>query len=150
MRRTYRRSASRRSFAFCFEVGDRLLVREDEAEGLLSYGNDIRIMQLLYKLLRRVDEEERFEMIRQAVADGDALGLAAHEVAVYAQEHGERSATGRELKAILVEKVRAAAKNGTLLGTPSLGRVLYRWQDLGSEDGPRLWANEVGGTDDGW
>lgn len=144
-----------------FDVGDQLLIREDEGGGMFSYGNDIRIMQLLYQLLRRVDEQARFEMIQRAVADGGALGLAAHEIAVYAQEHGEMGASGRvesdqtvtkehleELKALLVDKVRAAAGHGALLGAPSLGRLLYRWQDWGGEDEPRLWANEVAKEDD--
>jgi predicted KAP-like P-loop ATPase len=145
-----------------FEVGDRLLISEDAGGGLFGQGNDIRIMQALYRLLRPVPEAERYTLVRDAIRDGAAIATAAHEVAVYAQEHGEMGATGRtepdqtvsaehlsELKQLIVEKIRRAAEDGSLLEMPDLGHLLYRWQDWGNEEEPRSWATGVAADDRG-
>jgi predicted KAP-like P-loop ATPase len=145
-----------------FDMGDRLLIREDAGGGLFGQGNDIRIMQALYRLLRSVSETERYALIRDAIRDGAAIATAAHEVAVYAQEHGEMDASGRpepdrtvsaehlgELKQLIVEKIRRAAEDGSLLQTRDLGHLLYRWQDWGDEEEPRTWVTGVAAEDRG-
>lgn len=145
-----------------YDVGDNLLIREDTGGGMFGDSNEIRIMQLLYRVLRRMSKPERSALIRTAIAEGHALALAAHEVAVYAQEQGELGAQGRieddqtvsaddliELKGLIVEKIRLSATSGELIDSPDLGHLLYRWADWGTEDEPRVWATHVAETDEG-
>jgi predicted KAP-like P-loop ATPase len=145
-----------------YDVGDALLIREDTGGGMFGDSNEIRIMQVLYRVLRRMPKTERSGLIREAIESGRALALAAHEVAVYAQEQGELGAQGRVeddqtvsaddldgLKSLIVEKIRSAASADELIDSPDLGHLLYRWADWGSEDEPRTWANRVSQSDEG-
>jgi predicted KAP-like P-loop ATPase len=145
-----------------FDVGDELLNPDDEDGGMFSYGNDIRIMQLLHQLLKRLDLPAREALLEDAIHRGRALAIAAHEVAVYGQEQGEMGASGRpssewtvspetlaRLKAAAVEKIRAAAARDELLTAPDLGHLLYRWRDWGEEQEPREWVAVMTQSDDG-
>lgn len=145
-----------------FDVGDRLLVSEDTGPGMFTFGNDIRLLQLLYQLLRKLTEPERYVLLRQAIEEGAAVAVAAHEVAIYSQEQGELGASGRhesdwtvttehlqELKQLVIAKIRRAASEERLLFTPDLVHILYRWSDWGTADEARDWATEATSNDDG-
>ena len=120
-----------------FRVGDKLLLPEDEARNLLDSGNDIRIGRIIYRLLRRLEEPERFEMLRHAIEASDFLAVTALALTIFDQEHKRhleqpdawRSVNAEHLgilQDLALRKIRAAAENGTLVRSKSLGMVLFR------------------------
>lgn len=56
-----------------FDVSDRLLNSEDQPEGIFDLGIDIRIERIITQLLRRLNEQEQFETLKQAMADSNSL-----------------------------------------------------------------------------
>jgi predicted KAP-like P-loop ATPase len=115
-----------------FDIGDLLMLEGDEGPGILGERNDIRMMQILYRWLRRVPPEARFALLEGAISEGDAVSFAAHEVGVYAQEQGEMGASGRHesdwtvapdelevLKQLIVEKIESLAQDGSLRPRPA-------------------------------
>jgi predicted KAP-like P-loop ATPase len=53
------------------------------------------------------------------------------------------------LKAEYLEKIRAAAKDTTLVTSERLGSILYRWLDWGSQDEVRAWVANIASTPEG-
>lgn len=139
-----------------FEVGDQLLVEEDEPRGLFGWGNDIRIGRLVFRLLRRYDtQQERFELLRDAFEGGKAVSVIVGETASLGQQHGkygadsrppEEQLVGREhleiLEGIALKKIKEAAEKGELLRAPYLARILYRWRDWEAEEAPKTWIRQ--------
>ena len=68
-----------------FDVGDQLLPPEDEPQGMFDFGNDIRIERLISQLLHRLEEQARFEILKEAMSNGNALSLIVREVATLGQ-----------------------------------------------------------------
>lgn len=140
-----------------FEVGDSLLQPEDEHKGLFDFGNDIRIGRVLWQLLRRFDQPARFEILKQAMADGKSVTMIGSEVVVLGQQHGKYgsdhiasddemivSAEHRQqLEQIALDKIRQAAGQGNLIESPKLPNVLYRWRGWGSEEEPKFWVQKI-------
>ena len=143
-----------------FRVGDKLLLPEDEARNLLDSGNDIRIGRIIYRLLRRLEEPERFEMLRHAIEASDFLAVTALALTIFDQEHKRhleqpdawRSVNAEHLgilQDLALRKIRAAAENGTLVRSKRLGMVLFRWQDWAGPEEVRQWVLEITRTDGG-
>lgn len=136
------------------DVGDQLLRPEDDRRGLFGFGNDIRIGRIIRQLLHRLDKSQRFTILREAITKGRALATIVHEVAVLGQEHGkyserqpppakERIVSAQhltELEQLALAKIQAAARDGSLLGSPSLPHILYRWRDWGKEEEVKQWV----------
>jgi predicted KAP-like P-loop ATPase len=131
--------------AALFDVGDRLLREEDTDKEFFAIGNDVRIGRIIYQLLRRFDEAGRFRILFDALRNGRSIVFSVYEVSVFGQEHGKNGANRSkpeaeqlltaphlaELESLVVEKVRAAARDGSLIHVPNLGRLLLQWSELG-------------------
>jgi hypothetical protein len=55
----------------------------------------------------------------------------------------------QDLKQICLEKIKAAARNGTLQDHPSLLYILYRWGEWGPPEEPKKWVENLVSTSDG-
>lgn len=149
-----------------FDVGDQLLRPEDERRGMVDFDNDIRIGRIVLRLLRRLEEPERFEAMKEAILNGRAISTIEHEVVVLGQEQGryrEIQPTPeqewlvsaehlKELESHALEKVRQAAEREELIKAPGLHSILYRWRDWAGEAGEkevRTWARKATNTDEG-
>jgi len=140
-----------------FDVGDQLLRPEDEPRGVLDFGNDIRITRIIWQLLSRLDEPERFKVLKEAISNGKAVTTIVREVATLGQQHGKYGADQpapeedrlisaqhlQELEKIALEKIRNAAKEDILLQAPDLLHILYRWRDWAGEEEPKKWVQKV-------
>jgi predicted KAP-like P-loop ATPase len=49
----------------------------------------------------------------------------------------------KELQTICLEKIRAAARSGALVGHSQLASILYRWRDWASAEEPRVWVQTI-------
>lgn len=146
-----------------FNVGDKLLVPEDEGRGFSPWGNDLRIGRIMFQLLKRYKtQEERFKILREVCTNGDAVSMILREVTTLGQQHGKHSAKTRpdeerlvssehleELEKIALSKIKQTVKNGKLLKTPQLASILYRWRDWESDKPVRKWASKVIALDEG-
>lgn len=147
-----------------FSVGDQLLRPEDKRSGMLEFGNDTRIGRLVWQLTSRLDDEQaRYEMLRQAITNGSAVATIVDEVATFGQQHGKYGVQRGEpeaqwlvnaehldeLEKIALQKIRSAAQNGSLLQSPDLPGIVYRWRDWGNEDEVKQWVENVNSTDQG-
>lgn len=146
-----------------FDIGDALLKPEDDA-GMYTFGTDLCIGRLTRQLLKRFKEEKaRYEVLKRVIQNGNALSTIKREVTTLGQQHGKYNNKPtdpekelivnlehlNELENIAVEKIRNAAREGTLLHTPNLNGILYRWRDWGSKDEAKKWVSEVISTDKG-
>ncbi|MCG0275669.1 MAG: AAA family ATPase [Thermosediminibacteraceae bacterium] len=134
-----------------FNVGDNLLVPEDEPKGLFSWGNDIRIGRVFFRILRRYKTpQERFEILKEIFESGHAISVIVIEIIALGQQHGKYGASPdpdklidiehlEMLEEIALRKIKEAANTGELLKAPALATILYRWRDWENEDAPRKW-----------
>jgi predicted KAP-like P-loop ATPase len=139
-----------------FNVGDLLLVPEDEPRGFFDWGNDIRIGRLFFSLLKKYETpQERFEILKEVFSKGRAISTIVSEVAVLGQQHGKYGSHEKPdsnpfislnqlevLEKIALQKIKDAAEQGVLLSIPKLPAVLYRWRDWDEQDSPKKWIQQ--------
>lgn len=146
-----------------FDVGDRLLSPQDEPRGLLGQDNGIRIGRVVWQLLRRLDEPARFVLLKDAIGRSTSVSIIVDQVVVLGQQHGkygEATPDRQEdqlvtaehlqaLEALALEKVRSAARDGTLDRVPRLLGILYRWRDWAGPEEVQRWVQQLVATDEG-
>lgn len=146
-----------------FDVGDQLLPPEDEPHGMFDFGNDIRIERLISQLLHRIDEEARFETLKEAISNGNALSIIVREVAALGQEQGKYGAEEsipeeawlqsvehlKELEGIALKRLRDGAGQNSLLQAPKLSEKLHYWQTWAGEEEVKQWVEKIIDNDEG-
>ena len=146
-----------------FDVGDQLLPPEDEPQGMFDFGNDIRIERLISQLLHRLDEQARFETLKEAMSNGNALSIIVREVATLGQEQGKYEADEsipeeewlqsvehlKELEEIALKRLRDAAQENSLLQAPKLSEKLHYWQSWAGEEEVKQWVEKIIDDDEG-
>jgi predicted KAP-like P-loop ATPase len=136
-----------------FEIGDWLKERD-----IASFTIDpiARARRVLEQFLRQEeDPARRGAIIVKAASHSSGLRLP---VELASNEEGARE-KGRErlmdesqlerFKALCVERLKAAARDGTLLKQPDLLELLYRWRDWAGEEEPRQWVASLLESSDG-
>jgi predicted KAP-like P-loop ATPase len=115
-----------------FNIGDKLLVPEDEGRGLFGWGNSTRIGRIMFQLLKRHErQKDRFDVLSEAFSNGHAISMIVSEVATLGQQHGKYKAQAdsederligslhlEELEKIALQKIKKAATKGE---TPPAG-----------------------------
>ncbi|MEA3431602.1 MAG: NTPase KAP, partial [candidate division WOR-3 bacterium] len=146
-----------------FNIGDKLLLPEDEGRGLVIWGNGFRIGHIMFQLLKRYDtQEERFKVLKEAFSMGQAVSMIVREVGVLGQQHGKYDARAdpegerlvgaqhvEELEKIALEKIKKRASDGKLLKAPNLSSILYGWRDWGGDKSAKKWVSDVITSDKG-
>jgi predicted KAP-like P-loop ATPase len=145
-----------------FTVGDELLLPEDEAKSLFSFGNDVRMHRVIWQLLDRLDESTRCAILRQAIAEGHAIATITREVSRFTPRQNKAAApeasrtelisdptSARELQLATVAKIRQVADDTHLLHSPKLALLLYAWKEWDGDKDVRAWVARVTATDSG-
>ena len=139
-----------------FLVGDDLNVSEDRSRGMFDFDNDMRIARLNYRLLSRLENAKRIEVLRGAISNSSAISTIAHEVALLEPSRRKDDEPGEslvrpddfpEIKELALGKIRDAAANKILADTPALAMVLYRWRDWAGIEEPKDWLKELWASD---
>lgn len=144
-----------------FDVGDRLLCPEDQNRGMFDFGNDMRIGRILYQLLSRMNQIEKFELLKEVVENGKALSIIVKEVAILGQQQGKYGADRakskdewfvsteqlKELEEIALKKIQEAAQQNALMSVPNLLSILYFWKKNRSQ--VKQWVQEVIQSEEG-
>lgn len=146
-----------------FNVGDQLLCPEDEPQGMFDFGNDIRIGRIIAQLLYRLDEQARFDVLKEAMSNGNALSIIVHEVVTWGQEQGKYGADEsipeeewlisnlhlKELEEIALKRLREAAQQNSLLQVPKLPEILSYWQSWAGKEEVKQWVQTIIDNDEG-
>lgn len=145
-----------------FNVGDRLLIPEDEQCGMFDFGNETRIHRIIWQLLHRQDRLARFEVLQAAMSSGDAVSTIVREVVFLGQQQGQYKAQPspeeewlvsqqdlQELEKIALKKVQAAAQQDSLVQAPDLAQILYCWHQWTNEEEVKQWVQKVVSNDEG-
>jgi predicted KAP-like P-loop ATPase len=148
-----------------FNIGDELLVPEDEPKGLFEFGNDIIIGRVLWQLLERLTEPERFSALVDAFRDGSAIGTMCRELRMYAGQHDESGSKPKKpvdervlgadhvevLKGIVLDKIRHLQLKGE--GYRAVGllpSIIWTWRWLaGSATEAEAWLRDTASADEG-
>lgn len=144
-----------------FDIGDDLLLPEDEATGVFDVGNKVRIGRIVHALIRRVEPASRHRVLVEAMSAGRAVSTIVREVMMLGAEHGkydhpavpesERLITKEnleELERLALQKISQAAEEGRLAVSPELPYTLYRWLDW-DPDAAKKWVQGIVATDEG-
>ena len=142
-------------FQSFFNVGDVLLTTEDVSQGMFGYGNDTRMIRIIFQLLKRYhNSDDRYNVLAESIQNGKATSIIVSIVTVLGQQHGKYSGTKQldertnqlisieqveKLELIALNKIKSDAEKGILINTPQLASILYRWRDWENKDAPRNW-----------
>jgi predicted KAP-like P-loop ATPase len=142
------------------DIGDQLVRPEDEGSGLLGYGNEVQIGRVNWQLLKRLESNRRFEIIRRAFENGKALFLLQRTFIVLGQQqglYGENASPEQEwfvtrehfsdLGDVLISRIRDASEDDSLLNTPRLPAVLSLWREKGGETEINKWIEKIAPND---
>ena len=146
-----------------FKVGDKLLLKEDEGKGLWGFGNDMRMGQIFFELLRRLKNQgERYEILKEAISEGNAISMIVSEVETLGQQHGKYDSSKRaedewfinsqqlaELEKIALKKIKESASKGKLIKISRAIQIFHRWRDWGNVDEVKKYIAEVISSDEG-
>lgn len=144
-----------------FEMADALMDKGDEA-GWARLTNYNRILFLVDALVKRVELQERSEMLREACQNASLGWLTNLTTTVESQHQStndeapvDQPLTTKEDAARMREgnlrRIRRAADGNDLLAVHDLEWVLYRWHDLAGDNGTeaREWTTETMKSDQG-
>jgi len=147
-----------------FKSADQLSLSQDEGKHLFDiFDNPTRLGRLTFQLLKRVDEPQRFEFLRNAIQESRSVSFIVRQVTVLGQQHGkysnkeprpedDRLLNSEHLQALeelALVKIEEAKDGGRLLDTPELPSVLYRWKDWGDEKKVMVWVKGAIASDAG-
>lgn len=133
------------------DVGDQLMRPGDQSAGLFDLGIDVQTGRVIWQLLKRLDAPRRFEILRSGFEVGRALYVIEKSFIVLAQQqglYGEEACPENdwfvtrdqlhELEKILVERIRLASEDGSLLHSPKVLLLLGFWAEK-DESPARAW-----------
>ncbi|MBF0561007.1 MAG: AAA family ATPase [Alphaproteobacteria bacterium] len=137
------------------DIGDDLILVNDE-QGALDFGNESRVVRVVYHLLKRVDQSNRLPTLKGAFEHGRGVGVQGYLVGTLMDEvakHGDDvlmdSTSVDELKDAWLKHMRARTMADDLLSYPRLARLLAEWREWGSSVDVRAWCERVTKTDEG-
>lgn len=138
-----------------FEIGDRLLLPEDDSHDIFGLRNYMRISRLARYLLRRLDEKQRYAILKESMEMGHSVATIVDFVIVLELEYGKRNAQSipederlvtsehlSELETIALNKIREVASEGKLEHAPRLGMILAYWRESKADE-VRAWTARI-------
>jgi len=138
-------------------TGDRLIRPEDEPRQILETDIDLYITRVIYQLLLRIDEEERFEIFQEALQTSESLFTVVHQVDFLVRSKEKAAIPADELiteaheaslKAQALLKIQNAGTDGSLKNAHRLMMFLYRWEEWGEIEDARAWVSQITESDD--
>jgi predicted KAP-like P-loop ATPase len=149
-------------FRGLFIAGDDLM-QVDPSSNELDRSSKWSIEQLLVDRLDLMPQDQRGDLLAEAISEGDSVYLPVFYLGAALREHGigggdpepldedqQRLSSSQieELKKITISKIERAAEQNQLKNAPHLDRILVKWNDW-SEDQPATeWLNKITADDD--
>jgi predicted KAP-like P-loop ATPase len=154
-------------FEVVMQVGDELAGTEDKdvIGGWVPVTNELRICWLVQQALAKLDSPiDRVRLIEDTLKQQVGLYTAAELVKVLGYEHGMYSSSDDartspepplvprekvgELANLVVQKIEAAAADGSLVAHPSFMGVVWHWRLFGQGDKAVEWVRRLAATDE--
>lgn len=76
-----------------FDVGEELLCAEDKSQSIFDFGNEVIISRFILRLLRRLEESVRFEVLKKAITQGKANSIINQEIATLKEQQSQYADT---------------------------------------------------------
>lgn len=136
-------------------VGDDLIDPMDE-RGMFDFWNISRVSRPVYHLLKRLPEDERIRVLKDAIGKGRAIAtqsllLRAYEEPIEKNEpEVPISAEGFEmLKKAWIDRVEVLSNGDGILDRQELPRVLAFWKKWANVDDVREWVEKATESEEG-
>lgn len=131
-----------------FDLGDRMTT------GLGLENQLLRVSRVVYRLLLRLEESTRLSILRTVAKETVSLGAVVYFARSWYQSSYPESEiidekSWEEIRNVLVDRIRAAAKDMTLASSPHLDILLYRWREWGSTEEARSFVDRLLESPDG-
>lgn len=151
-------------FNVFFRIGDQLIQDEDKDQGMFSIGNDDRIIRILHWQIIRLPQNERFEVLKKAIKQGEAYYLISRQLRRYGAENGkytDQQAIPEEnrtinldqlvkLEELAVEKIINYSRTEDFSKSPLFLGILHNWRWLCKDQTEvKSWASEFVNTEEG-
>jgi predicted KAP-like P-loop ATPase len=126
-----------------FDTGDEMRAAEPDTRGFYDFGVEMQVGRIIYQLLKRLSESDRFSVLGEAVQKGKSLATIVREVSILRQmqekregqepSSDEKQLVTREhleqLERLAAERIAEKAKDSSLVSQIDLARILVRWKD---------------------
>ncbi|MCA1597264.1 MAG: hypothetical protein LC772_12695, partial [Chloroflexi bacterium] len=144
-----------------FESGDEMVRPEDEPRGIFDQSSGFMVRRIIWRLLLRLDEPRRYLALEAATARGRALSTIVNAVTMMAGGAARNTAAPPDsgqmltpahlshLEVAMLQRIRAAAADRSLLAVPQLAVALSRWQACGDQGEAEAWVRGVSASDAG-
>ncbi len=146
-----------------YNIGDDLVLDSDKGKGEFGFGNNIRIGQIMFQLIRRFEsQEERYQLLKEAFSKGNATSLIVSEVEIFGQQQGKHGSKGHpesewfinpeqlaDLEKIALQKIKKSAAEGELLNKSGAVQILFRWSEWGNPEEMKQHIAEIISSDEG-
>ena len=135
------------------DVGDSLIDPADEHE-MFDVGNVVRAMRPVYHLLKRVEVDQRADVLKSAIQVGDAVAVQLNLLEIMDAEDADEIALltadeFEQLKKSWLCRVRTLSVEANFVLHPKLPSLLVAWGLWGSKAEVRTWCDAVTVTDEG-
>ncbi len=139
-----------------FDVGDKLWSHDLWMS--VPFGGYWDVARVIHRLLRRLDEPERFKALKSAISSGKALSTIAREVRAMKGQHGTGKVGSKqpeearwlergdqeEIERIALHRIKRAIDDEALFQSNDPVQLLYLWSEIAGEDEARDWlASQV-------
>lgn len=137
-----------------FASGDRFCSKI-EREPIPSRRNDFQLLAIVSQLLARLpDEATRADLLKQILPSAEAIYAAMRFVMRIDPETSRDAAgwstdTAKELRVIVLARIRELAAEGDLADAPYLDTVFHIWENWATSDEPKDFADKLASADDG-
>ncbi|MFH1929572.1 MAG: P-loop NTPase fold protein [Chloroflexota bacterium] len=135
------------------DIGDELPAQK---RGILDFGLDTQVVRVIRQLLDRIDDPyRRVEILKNVVETGAGLYIVVRLVSsIEPDAEREREsivpADGfKEIKTIVLERIRREASQENLSSMPNLEYILFRWRDWSTVDEPRDYVSRLVSSNQG-
>ena len=130
------------------DLGDRLTTGRGLENQLLH------VSRVIYKLSLRLEESTRLIVLRTVATETVSLGTVVYVARFLHQTYrGDlkiiEEKDWEDIRKVLVERIKAAAKDMTLASSPHLDILLYMWKEWGSIEEARDFVGRLLESDDG-
>lgn len=130
------------------DIGDHLERIEDEGQHFYSVSNNLRISWITYHSLKRLNENDRFNIYKRCFEKGNSIFTIVDRFAsIYDEQDEEKKRRDysdkepsvskehlAELLLIIDSKLTLAINDYSFLDAPHIARILHIWKTLGHND----------------
>ncbi len=133
------------------DIGDHLDEKARNATSILDYDNDTRVKKLLYHLLKRYPSDEAFNILMQAIREGEAIYAQGdilstiERVGIKGEEKPPiETEKLQPLKELWMDKLRSLLS----INHKKCARMLFLWSNWGNQKEIKEWCSQKIATDD--